>query len=76
MEAKLVALKQLQAQTDNDKNLKQWLADHQLDNLPRLWQSIRIEAGWENALEAVLRERLNAIALQKLDETLPKIRLV
>jgi chromosome segregation protein len=69
VEAKLAALKQLQQQTDNDKNLKQWLANHQLDNLPRLWQSIRIEAGWEDALEAVLRERLNAIALQKLDET-------
>ena len=59
----------MQQQTDNDKNLKQWLVNHQLDNLPRLWQSIRIEAGWEDALEAVLRERLNAIALQKLDET-------
>jgi chromosome segregation protein len=69
VEAKLAALKQLQAQIDNDKNLKQWLVNHQLDNLPRLWQSIRIEAGWEDALEAVLRERLNAIALQKLDET-------
>ena len=69
IEAKLAALKQLQQQTDNDKNLKQWLAHHQLDNLPRLWQSIRIEAGWEDALEAVLRERLNAIGLQKLDET-------
>ena len=69
VEAKLAALKQLQQQTDNDKNLQQWLADHQLDNLPRLWQSIRIDAGWEDALEAVLRERLNAIALQKLDET-------
>ena len=69
VEAKLSALQQLQKQTDNDKNLKHWLADNQLDNLPRLWQSIRIEAGWENALEAVLRERLNAIALQKLDET-------
>lgn len=68
VEAKLSALQDLQKQTDNDKNLKQWLADHQLDNLPRLWQSIRIEAGWEYALEAVLRERLNAIALQKLDE--------
>jgi chromosome segregation protein len=68
VEAKLSALKQLQQQTDNDKNLKQWLAAHQLDNLPRLWQSIRIEAGWEDALEAVLRERLNAIALQKLDD--------
>jgi len=69
IEAKLTALKQLQQQTDNDKNLKQWLSQHQLDNLPRLWQSIRIETGWESALEAVLRERLNAIELQKLDDT-------
>jgi len=68
VEARLAALKQLQSQTDNDKNLKQWLADRQLDKLPRLWQSIRIEAGWEDALEAVLRERLNAIGLQGLDE--------
>jgi chromosome segregation protein len=28
---------------------------------PRLWQGITIEAGWEDALEAVLRERLNAL---------------
>ncbi len=69
VEAKLTALKQLQQQIDNDKNLKQWLADYQLDKLPRLWQSIRIEEGWEDALEAVLRERINAIALQGLDET-------
>ncbi len=68
VEAKLAALKQLQAQIDNDKNLKQWLANHQLDKLPRLWQSIGIETGWEDALEAVLRERLNAIALPGLDQ--------
>ncbi|MBI5660219.1 MAG: chromosome segregation protein SMC [Nitrosomonadales bacterium] len=68
VEAKLAALDQLQQQIDNDKNLKQWLADHRLDKLPRLWQSIGIETGWEDALEAVLRERLNAIALQGLDE--------
>jgi len=69
VEAKLGALQQLQAQVDNDKNLKQWLADHQLDKLPRLWQSIRIEAGWDDALEAVLRERINAIAVPGLDQT-------
>jgi chromosome segregation protein len=68
VEAKLSALRQLQEQIDNDENLKQWLADHRLDQMPRLWQSIRIEAGWEDALEAVLRERINAIALQGLDE--------
>ncbi|MDH4284380.1 MAG: chromosome segregation protein SMC, partial [Gallionellaceae bacterium] len=68
VEAKLSALRQLQQRIDNDQNLKQWLASRQLDKLPRLWQSISIESGWEDALESVLRERLNAIALQKLDD--------
>ncbi|RFC39244.1 MAG: condensin subunit Smc [Candidatus Nitrotoga sp. LAW] len=67
VEARLSALQQLQKQVDNDKNLKQWLSKHQLEQLPRLWQSIGIEAGWEDALEAVLRERLNALALPYLD---------
>ena len=62
-EARLHALQQLQQHIDNDKNLNAWLQQHQLDKLPRLWQSIRIENGWEDALEAVLRERLNAIAM-------------
>jgi chromosome segregation protein len=66
-EARLHALQQLQAQLDNDKNLTAWLQRHQLDNKPRLWQSIRIESGWEDALEAVLRERVNAIALPQTD---------
>ena len=69
VEAKLTALQQLQKQVDNDKNLKPWLTKHQLDQLPRLWQSIGIEAGWEDALEAVLRERLNALTLPNLDIT-------
>ncbi len=68
VEAKLAALTQLQHQVDNDKNLKQWLDQHQLDQLPRLWQSISIDAGWEDALEAVLRERLHAFSLPHLDD--------
>ncbi|MBI5430738.1 MAG: chromosome segregation protein SMC [Nitrosomonadales bacterium] len=66
-EARLHALQQLQRQIDSDKNLNAWLQQHQLDTLPRLWQAIRIENGWEDALEAVLRERLNALALPSLD---------
>jgi chromosome segregation protein len=66
-EARLHALQQLQRQIDSDKNLNAWLQQHQLDKLPRLWQSIRIESGWEDALEAVLRERLNALTLPSLD---------
>jgi chromosome segregation protein len=66
-EARLHALQQLQRQIDNDKNLNAWLQQHQLDKLPRLWQAISIENGWEDALEAVLRERLNALAMPSLD---------
>ncbi|MDP4029778.1 MAG: chromosome segregation protein SMC [Gallionella sp.] len=67
-EARQQALQQLQQHLDNDKNLNAWLQQHQLEKLPRLWQSIRIENGWEDALEAVLRERLNAIAMPSLDD--------
>jgi chromosome segregation protein len=66
-EARLHALQQLQRQIDSDKNLKSWLEQHQLDKLPHLWQSLRIETGWEDALEAVLRERLNALSVPSLD---------
>ncbi|MEW5903287.1 MAG: chromosome segregation protein SMC [Pseudomonadota bacterium] len=67
-EARLNALKQLQAQLDNDKELHAWLHARGLDGAPRLWQSIRIEQGWEDALEAVLRERINALPLARLDD--------
>ncbi|MEO8330946.1 MAG: chromosome segregation protein SMC [Gallionella sp.] len=67
-EARLQALQQLQRQIDSDKNLNAWLLQHQLDKLPHLWQSIRIESGWEDALEAVLRERLNALAVPALED--------
>jgi len=66
-EARLEALQQLQQKIDSDKNLNAWLQQHQLDNRPRLWQAISIESGWEDALEAVLRERLNALSLTSLD---------
>ncbi len=65
-EARLTALQQLQQRIDNDQKLNAWLQQHGLDRLPRLWQSISIADGWEDALEAVLRERLNAIAMPEL----------
>jgi chromosome segregation protein len=67
-EAQLAALQQLQQRLDSDQNLVAWLKQHQLEQSPRLWQSIRIETGWEDALESVLRERLNAIALPDLSQ--------
>jgi chromosome segregation protein len=69
LEARLHALTQLQERLARGANTEGWLGTHGLDQAPRLWQGIRIEAGWEDGLEAVLRERLNAIALEHLTQT-------
>lgn len=61
------ALQQIQHRLENNKALDKWISQLQLDLLPRLWQYIQIEKGWENALEAVLRERINAAGVEQLE---------
>ncbi|MCE2989439.1 MAG: chromosome segregation protein SMC [Burkholderiales bacterium] len=61
IEAALLALQNQQARMDNNNRLAMWLAKYQLDNAPRLWQSVKIKEGWEDALEAALGLRLNAM---------------
>ena len=67
LEARIHALTQLQDRIARGAGLQDWLATRKLDQAPRLWQGIAIEPGWEVALEAVLRERLNGIAVQDLE---------
>ena len=62
LEARAQALAALQAKIGHGKDVDDWLAGGARD-APRLWQALDIENGWEDALEAVLRERLNAIEL-------------
>ena len=61
------ALKALQEKVSTDGKLQPWLAKHGLDGLQGLWSRIHIEQGWENALEAALRERLNSLEVSRLD---------
>ncbi|MEG0976618.1 MAG: chromosome segregation protein SMC, partial [Comamonas sp.] len=65
--ARLEALKALQEKVKTDGKLQPWLAKHGLDSLQGLWSRIQIETGWENALEAALRERLSALEVSRLD---------
>jgi chromosome segregation protein len=67
LEARLHALAQLQERLARGANTKEWLETRGLGAAPRLWQRIRVESGWEDALEAALRERLNAIALERIE---------
>jgi chromosome segregation protein len=61
-EAELAALKKLQESLKADEKLGAWLQQRGLDRAPRLWEQLRVTPGWEAAVEAVLRERLQAIA--------------
>ncbi|TXJ09350.1 MAG: chromosome segregation protein SMC, partial [Alicycliphilus sp.] len=67
LSARLEALKALQEKLKVDGKLQPWLARHGLDGLQGLWSRIHIEPGWENALEAALRERLAALPVGRLD---------
>ncbi len=68
LEARLHALTQLQERLARGADIEGWLGQRGMGKAPRLWQGVRIEPGWEDALEAVLRERLNAIALERLEQ--------
>ena len=67
LEARLSALKQLQESVQSQGKVQPWLNKHELGALPRLWQKLHVDAGWETALESVLRERTNALELSNLD---------
>ena len=65
--ARMEALKALQEKVKTDGKLQPWLAKHGLDSLQGLWTRIAVESGWENALEAALRERMGALEVSRLD---------
>lgn len=65
--ARMEALKALQEKVKTDGKLQPWLAQHGLESLQGLWSKIHVENGWENALEAALRERMGALEISRLD---------
>ena len=60
-EARRSALEQLQKRMQSGSKIGEWLQRHELSTRQPLWKRIHVEAGWEDAVEAVLRERLSAV---------------
>jgi chromosome segregation protein len=56
------ALQQLQARIQQSGEIGDWLKANGLADAQPLWRALQVEAGWETAVEAVLRERLSALA--------------
>jgi chromosome segregation protein len=67
IEARIQALRQIQERAQSQERVGPWLGKHGLSSLGRLWQKLRIEEGWETALESVLRERVEALEVGQLE---------
>lgn len=50
-----------------DKSVANWLTEHQLINSPRLGKNIKVTAGWELAVETVLKGLFDAVCIDGLD---------
>ncbi len=67
------ALAQLQSKIQHQGALGDWLAERGWGGLEPLWKGLRVAAGWETAVEAVLRERLAALAPEFVDSLLASL---
>jgi chromosome segregation protein len=65
LEAEIASLNKIQQsmrEGNNEASLTDWINNAGLSADRRVWESVRIKAGWETAFEAALGSRLNAIA--------------
>ncbi len=67
LSARRDALQALQDKLKTDGRLQPWLQKHGLADLQALWTRLHIEAGWESALESVMRERMQSLEVGQLD---------
>jgi chromosome segregation protein len=68
-EARLLSLQELQAHAErrDDTALHGWLESRRLGDAPRLADRLRVETGWEKAVERVLGADLVALCVQGVD---------
>src|SRR5699024_11095561 len=52
----------------DDGAVSDWLNRHELDDAPRLADRIQVAEGWENAVEAVLVDALQAVVVKGLEK--------
>src|SRR5204863_4602786 len=60
-EAQLATLRQIQAEAESNAPLREWIERLGLGGTEPLFHKLRIDSGWETAVEAVLCERLHAL---------------
>jgi chromosome segregation protein len=61
LDGRLHTLQKIQSQVEDDGDIQGWIERYGLVARPRLWQKMRVEPGWEAAVESALRGRLHAL---------------
>ena len=71
LKARDSAIGSVQAKFGNrgEGQLQRWLDEHHVRG-DKFWSQLKVDAGWEDAVEAVLRDRLNALPVASLDDAL------
>jgi chromosome segregation protein len=67
VDARIAALRQIQERVRTEGRTAPWLKRHGLEGMKRLWQRLRIEPGWETAVESVLRERVQSLEVGRVE---------
>jgi chromosome segregation protein len=67
VDARIAALRQIQERVRTEGKTAPWLQRHGLLEMKRLWQRLRIEPGWETAIESVLRERVQSLEVGRIE---------
>ena len=70
IEARHQALAALQAKVGHGKDRHAWLEHAGLADAAQLWAALDVAPGWNDALESVLRERLEGVEVASLDRAL------
>lgn len=74
-DGKVSSLETLQehAMGKDRKVLQRWLAEHGLDQFPRLAEQLEVHPGWETAVETALGAQLQALCLERTHPVLPAL---
>ncbi len=64
---RLASLRALQQSAADESVTREWLTQQGLDQAPRLARELKVEAGWERAVEIVLGAQLDALYVDSLD---------
>ncbi|MGE0311594.1 MAG: chromosome segregation protein SMC [Lautropia sp.] len=68
IDARISVLESLQQRMHSEEKVKPWLSRHGIgSDVERVWQRIKIEPGWEIAVEAALRERVHSLEVAHPD---------